>query len=73
LFNRHENVALDRRLVNAPPGDLNLDGRVDLLDLQLFTRDWLKQQSGLNSDLDGNGKADFGDFGILGENWLGGN
>jgi hypothetical protein len=56
-----------------PPGDLNLDGRVDLLDLQLFTRDWLKQQSGLNGDLDGNGKVDFNDFGILGENWSGGN
>jgi hypothetical protein len=57
----------------VPPGDLNLDGRVDLLDLQLFTRDWLKQQSGLNGDLDGNGKVDFNDFGILGENWSGGN
>jgi hypothetical protein len=57
----------------VPPGDLNLDGRVDLLDLQLFTRDWLKHQSGLNGDLDGNGKVDFNDFGILGENWSGGN
>jgi hypothetical protein len=57
----------------VPPGDLNLDGRVDLLDLQLFSRDWLKQQSGLNGDLDGNGKVDFNDFGILGENWSGGN
>jgi hypothetical protein len=60
-------------LFNAPTGDLNLDGRVDLLDLQLFTRDWLKQQSGLSGDLDGNGKVDFKDFGILGENWSGGN
>jgi len=56
-------------LFNAPPGDLNLDGRVDLLDLQLMTGDWLKQQSGLSTDLDGNGKVDFLDFGILGENW----
>ena len=57
---------------NVPPGDLNLDGRVDLLDLQSFTRDWLKQGP-LNGDLDGNGKVDFNDFGILGENWSGGN
>jgi hypothetical protein len=56
-------------LFNAPPGDLNADGRVDLLDLKLFTGDWLKQQSGLGGDLDTNGKVDFNDFGILGENW----
>ena len=60
-------------LFNAPPGDLNLDGRVDLLDLLPFTRDWLKQQSGLKGDLDGNGKVDFKDLGILGENWSGEN
>lgn len=60
-------------LFNPPPGDLNLDGQVDYLDLQLLTKDWLKQQSGLNSDLDGNGRVDFGDFQILGANWSGGN
>jgi arylsulfotransferase ASST/concanavalin A-like lectin/glucanase superfamily protein/carbohydrate binding protein with CBM4/9 domain/dockerin type I repeat protein len=60
-------------LFNSPPGDINLDGRVDFLDLQLLTRDWLKQQSGLSTDLDGNGKVDFFDFGILGENWSGNN
>ncbi len=59
-------------LFNAPPGDLNLDGRVDLLDLQIMTGDWLKVQSGLSSDLDGNGKVDFNDLGILGENWSSG-
>ncbi len=58
-------------LFNSPPGDINSDGRVDLLDLKLFTNDWLKQQSGLGSDLDGSGKVDFNDFGILGENWSG--
>lgn len=56
-------------LFNAPTGDLNLDGKVDLLDLQLLTRDWLKPQSGLSSDLDGNGKVDLNDIGVLGENW----
>ena len=58
-------------LFNAPPGDLNLDGRVDLLDLQIQTGDWLKPPSGLNLDLDGNGKIDFNDFSVLGENWSG--
>jgi hypothetical protein len=56
-------------LFNSPPGDINLDGKVDLLDLQLLSHDWLKQQSGLPTDLNGDGKVDFNDFGIMGENW----
>jgi hypothetical protein len=56
-------------LFNAPPGDLNLDGKVDLLDLKLLSQDWLKQQSGLSGDLDSNNKVDFNDFGIMGDNW----
>jgi Carbohydrate binding domain len=59
-------------LFNPPLGDLNQDGRVDLLDLKILTGDWLKLQSGLSTDLDGNGKVDFNDFGILGENWSSG-
>jgi hypothetical protein len=57
-------------LFNSPPGDFNLDGRVDLLDLKLLTGDWLKQTNSV-SDLDGSGKVDFKDLGILGENWSG--
>lgn len=60
-------------LFNAPPGDINADGRVDLSDLKLLSGDWLKQQSGLSTDLDGNGKIDFNDFSTLGENWSGSN
>jgi len=60
-------------LYNPPVGDLNLDGLVDLLDWQILTGQWLKQQSGLSGDLDGNGKVDFGDFSIMGENWSPGN
>lgn len=56
-------------LFNAAPGDLNLDGRVDLLDLQILTHDWLRIQNGLSTDLDGSGKVDFTDFGILAEDW----
>ena len=59
-------------LFQVSPGDYNLDGRVDLLDLKLLTGDWLKQQSGPSTDLDGDGKVDFSDFGIFGENWSGG-
>jgi len=60
-------------LFNAPPGDFNLDGKVDLRDLQTLTADWLKQQGGLSTDLDGTGRVDFYDLGVLGENWSGGN
>ena len=60
-------------LFNPAPGDLNLDGRVNLLDLQQWSRDWLKQQTGLSTDLNGDGKVDFSDFSILGENWSSGN
>jgi hypothetical protein len=59
-------------LFQVAPGDLNLDGRVDLLDLKSLAGDWLKAQSGLSTDLDGNGKIDLSDFGIFGENWSGG-
>jgi hypothetical protein len=56
-------------LFNAPPGDFNLDGRLDLYDLSVMTADWLKQQTNLAPDLDANGEVDFKDFSILGENW----
>ncbi|MDR3457392.1 MAG: aryl-sulfate sulfotransferase [Verrucomicrobiae bacterium] len=56
-------------LFNPPPGDLNLDGRVDLLDLKLITADWLKLAGGLSPDLDGSGRVDLNDFSIFGDNW----
>ena len=58
---------------NPPVGDLNLDGRVDLLDLQILTRNWLRRQTGLSGDLNSDGTVNFIDFGILGDNWTGGN
>lgn len=60
-------------LFNPSVGDLNLDGKVDLLDLQLLSHNWLKQGSGLGGDLDSNNKVDFNDLGIMGDNWSGGN
>ena len=56
-------------LFNPPPGDLNQDGKVDLLDLKLMTADWRKVQAGLASDLNADGTVDFKDLGILGDNW----
>jgi hypothetical protein len=59
-------------LFNPPVGDLNLDGRVDLLDLSVFCGSWLKQQGGSPADLNGDGQVNFTDFSILGQNWLSG-
>jgi hypothetical protein len=56
-------------LFEPPTGDLNLDGRADLLDLSIFAGNWLKTQTGLPADLNGDGKVDFTDFSILGQNW----
>jgi hypothetical protein len=56
-------------LYNPPIDDLNLDARANYLDLGVFSSGWLKQQSGLPGDLDGNNKVDFKDFGIFGDNW----
>jgi hypothetical protein len=56
-------------LYYCAPGDINSDGHVDLLDLQSLTHDWLKQQGGLSTDLNGDAKVNFSDYGILGENW----
>jgi hypothetical protein len=58
-------------LYYTAPGDLNTDGHVDLLDLQMLTQNWLKQGTGLTGDLNTSGKVDFTDFAILGENWSG--
>ncbi len=70
----NQGVFLDNVSVfNAPDGDLNLDGRVDLNDLKLWSQDWLKLGSGLGGDINGDNKVDFGDFSILGDNWSGGN
>jgi hypothetical protein len=73
LFNlgaANGDVFLDNfKLFSPPVGDLNLDGRVDLLDLSSFVGNWLKTTNS-PADLDGNGKVDFMDFNILGNNWL---
>ena len=49
------------------PGDLNVDNRVDVLDLNVFSQDWLRAD--VPADLDGNGRVDFNDFNLLGQDW----
>jgi len=67
-----KSVFLDNiSLFNPPPGDLNQDGKVDLLDLKQMSTEWRKVQAGLTSDLNGDGKVDFKDMGVLGDNWSG--
>jgi hypothetical protein len=58
-------------LFNVPPGDFNLDGKVDYQDLAVLAGDWLQKQPDLVTDLDGNGMVDLKDFAVFGENWNG--
>ena len=51
-------------------GDLNDDGLVDWLDLEVFTQYWL--QSSL-ADINNDKWVDFADYAILADNWLGTN
>ena len=66
----NQGVYLDNvSLFNAPDGDLNQDGRVDLNDLKLWSQDWLKQGGGLGGDINGDNTVNFGDFSIFGDSW----
>lgn len=51
-------------------GDLTGDGRVDFLDLERFTGDWLGSETGLAGDLNGDGRVDFNDFALLARDWV---
>ncbi len=68
------NVGCFGRLGSPLRGDLNLDGRLDMVDLRLFGMDWLQQDCAAPdwcsvSDLDRSGSVDFADFAILASNW----
>jgi hypothetical protein len=54
------------------PGDFNLDRYVGFNDLSVFVGQWLRQGTGLTSDLNGDASVDFKDFKMLGDNWSGG-
>ena len=54
------------------PGDFNRDKTVNLDDFSVFASQWLKQGAGFTADLNADGKVDFNDFELLGENWSNG-
>jgi len=56
-------------LITVLPGDFDCDGCVRFDDLAVLTGEWLEEQSGLISDLQGNGKVDFNDFAIFAESF----
>ncbi len=53
-------------------GDFDRDRCIGFDDLKTFTSQWLQQVAGLAADLNGDGKVNFLDLSILGENWPGG-
>jgi hypothetical protein len=55
-------------LFNPPVGDLNLDGRVDFLDLEILSGNWMQKGSAVPGDLNNDGKVDMNDFSIFGKN-----
>ncbi|HVT88107.1 MAG TPA: dockerin type I domain-containing protein [Tepidisphaeraceae bacterium] len=53
-----------------PDGDVNMDGRVDLLDMMDFAPNWLLSgKTWIQGDFDGNGVVNAADLGILARNW----
>lgn len=54
----------------AFPGDFDYSGCVGPEDLTVLTNQWLKEQTGLQTDLDNSGRVDLGDFSILAEYWM---
>ena len=59
-------------LYSVAPGDFNRDKTVNLDDFSVFASQWLKQGAGSTADLNADGKVDFKDFELLGENWSNG-
>ncbi|MEA3224528.1 MAG: lamin tail domain-containing protein, partial [Planctomycetota bacterium] len=59
---------------NCPPGDLNGDCRVDLLDVQILANQWLTPSESCPevgcADLDGVDGVNMSDFALLSGNWL---
>jgi hypothetical protein len=52
---------------NKSKGDLNGDGRVDLIDLSILSAKW--GTADLTADIDGNGRVDIVELSILANNW----
>ena len=50
-------------------GDINCDGKVDILDFNLLMVAWGDTGTGLAADIDHSGVVDLGDFNLLMVNW----
>ena len=59
---------------SAGPGDINLDGVVDGLDLEEMAEHWLDPDCSDcgRTDITGNGEVDYFDFTVLADSWLNG-
>jgi hypothetical protein len=55
----------------AKPGDVNVDGAVNILDLSIMSTNWGKSAGATRNqgDLSGDGKIDILDLSILATNW----
>ncbi|MBU4204605.1 hypothetical protein KKE19_00385 [Patescibacteria group bacterium] len=53
----------------AKKGDVNNDGKVDIIDFNLLMVNWGNNPTNLAADLNGDGKVDIFDFNILMVNW----
>ena len=52
------------------PGDMDIDGDVDVNDLRSFAEYWLSDGTGTNAEMDGLEDVSFGDFAIFANYWL---
>lgn len=62
--------ALDLHIAEYPPADINGDEIVNLIDFSYLAGDWLKEEGGLDGDLDNDGDCDFADLEIMVGDWL---
>lgn len=56
---------------DAPCGDFDQDGYVEMRDLQELTAEWPMEANDLRTDLDNDNKVNFTDFAILTDGWTG--
>jgi len=62
-------------LKNAHPADLVVDGRIDELDLEILTSQWLQEPGSPSAGIrpwPADGIVNFPDFALLADNWLSG-
>jgi hypothetical protein len=68
-----DNTLTSKAVAILYPGDLNLDGRVDVFDASMFGTAWNSVLGMMNwnpdADLNHNGRIDIFDASIFGANW----